>query len=319
MGASTFFVYICASNRILMELHKFERQLRLMMLLTQNRNYTLEELGERLDMSTRNVYRYVEAFKMAGFVVRKKGKYYSLDKSSPYFKDITRLVHFTEEEAYILKRAIESVDGNTSLKQDLKRKLYKVYDYDILSEIVVRNGIADNVHFLYEAIKQKKQVVFRQYKSSNSHAVKDRLVEPFAFTANNNEIWCYELGSGKNKLFKVSRIDKVELLDQFWQAEPEHQEGFIDVFHNSSDRRLPVTLRLGMAAANLLVEEFPLAEKYMQKADDSHWTFSAEVCRYEGIGRFVLGLYEDIEIVDSPEFEDFLAKKMQKIAEKIKV
>ena len=59
-----------------MELHKFERQLRLMMLLTQNRNYTLEELGERLDMSTRNVYRYVEAFKMAGFVVRKKGKYY---------------------------------------------------------------------------------------------------------------------------------------------------------------------------------------------------------------------------------------------------
>jgi predicted DNA-binding transcriptional regulator YafY len=51
-----------------MELHKFERQLRLMMMLTQNRNYTLEELGKRLDMSARNVYRYIEAFKMAGFV-----------------------------------------------------------------------------------------------------------------------------------------------------------------------------------------------------------------------------------------------------------
>lgn len=317
MGASTFFVYICASNCMSMELHKFERQLRLMMLLTQNRNYTLEELGERLDMSTRNVYRYVEAFKMAGFVVRKKGKYYSLDKSSPYFKDITSLVHFTEEEAYILKRAIESVDGNTSLKQDLKRKLYKVYDYDILSEIVVRNGIADNVHFLYEAIKQKKQVYFRQYRSSNSHMVKDRLVEPFAFTANNNEIWCYELSSGKNKLFKVSRITKVEFSEQSWQAEEQHQEGFIDVFHNSSDQRLPVTLRMGMVAANLLVEEFPLAEKYMEKVDDSHWIFSADVCRYEGVGRFVLGLYEDIEIVDSPGLESFLAEKMKKIAEKI--
>lgn len=296
-----------------MELHKFERQLRLMMMLTQNRNYTLEELGERLDMSTRNVYRYVEAFKMAGFVVRKKGKYYSLDKSSPYFKDITSLVHFTEEEAYILKRAIESVDGNTSLKQNLKQKLYKVYDYDILSEIVVRNGIADSVHFLYEAIKQKRQVIFRQYKSSNSHAVKDRLVEPFAFTANNNEIWCYELASGKNKLFKVSRITKVEIQEQIWQAETEHQEGFIDVFHNSSDQRLPVTLRMGMAAANLLIEEFPLAEKYMKKEDDSHWLFATDVCRYEGVGRFVMGLYEDIEIVDSPEFEDFLAKKSQNL------
>lgn len=302
-----------------MELHKFERQLRLMMMLTQNRNYTLEELGERLDMSTRNVYRYVEAFKMAGFVVRKKGKYYSLDKSSPYFKDITSLVHFTEEEAYILKRAIESVDGNTMLKQDLKRKLYKVYDYDILSEIVVRNGIADNVHFLYEAIKQKKQVYFRQYKSSNSHVVKDRLVEPFAFTANNNEIWCYEPMSGRNKLFKVSRISKVEMTETPWQAEAEHREGYIDVFHNSSDRRLLVTLRLGMAAANLLVEEFPLAEKYMTKEEDGHWIFSVEVCRYEGVGRFVLGLYEDIEIIDSPEFKEFLSEKMKKITEKMKV
>ena len=43
-----------------MELHKFERQLRLMMLLTQNRKYTLEELGKRLDMSSRNVYRYID-------------------------------------------------------------------------------------------------------------------------------------------------------------------------------------------------------------------------------------------------------------------
>ena len=35
-----------------MELHKFERQLRLMMLLTQNRKYTLEELGKRLEKCT---------------------------------------------------------------------------------------------------------------------------------------------------------------------------------------------------------------------------------------------------------------------------
>ncbi len=299
-----------------MELHKFERQLRLMMMLTQNRKYTLEELGERLDMSSRNVYRYIDAFRMAGFVVRKTGKYYSLDKSSPYFKDITSLVHFTEEEAYILKRAIESVDGNTSLKQNLKQKLYKVYDYNILSEIVVRSGIADNVHFLYEAIKEKKQVLFHQYKSSNSHVVKDRMVEPFAFTANNNEIWCYEPASGKNKLFKVSRITSVEVLNTDWEAEAVHQEGFIDVFHNSSDQRLPVKLRLGMTAVNLLVEEFPLAEKFLRKENESFWMFKADVCRYEGIGRFVLGLFEDIEVVDSPEFEAYLKGKTRKIVER---
>lgn len=294
-----------------MELHKFERQLRLMMMLTQNRNYTLEELGKRLDMSSRNVYRYIEAFKMAGFVVRKRNRCYYLDKSSPYFKDITSLVHFTEEEAYVLKRAIESIDGNTAMKQDLKQKLYKVYDYKILSEIVVKNGIGDNVHFLYEAIKEKKQVVLHQYKSSNSHATRNRVVEPFAFTPNNSEIWCYETSSAKNKLFKVSRIGKVEVLGEAWQFEDAHQGGFTDVFHNSSDLRLPVKLRLGMSAANLLVEEYPLAEKYMTREDENHWLFETEVCRYEGVARFVVGLLEDIEVLESPEFKAFLKKKIQ--------
>ena len=117
----------------------------------------------------------------------------------------------------------------------------------------------------------------------------------------------------------MSRISKVEIQETSWEKETEHQEGFIDVFHNSSDQRLLVTLRLGMAAANLLVEEFPLAEKYMKKEDDLHWLFSADVCRYEGVARFVLGLYEDVEIVDSPGFEEFMKEKVKKISEKIKV
>ena len=300
-----------------MELHKFERQLRLMMLMTSNRKYTLEELGERLEMSSRNVYRYVEAFKMAGFIVRKQNGFYSLDKSSPYFKDITRLVHFTEEEAYILKRAIESIDENTSLKENLKAKLYKVYDYQILSEIVVRSGIGDNVHNIYESIKQKKQVAFHNYRSSNSHSVSDRIVESFAFTANNNGIWCYEPVSGKNKLFKVSRIESVEIKETDWQFETLHQQGFTDVFHISSDKRLPVKLRMGLTAANLLIEEFPLAEKQLTMEDNSHWILETDVCGYAGVGRFVLGLFDDMEILGSEEFKDYILANVRRMSEKI--
>ena len=297
-------------KRIVMELVKFERQLRLMMMLTQNRNHTLEDLGKMLGMSPRSVYRYLEAFKMAGFVVRKTDKCYYLDKSSPYFKDITSLVHFTEEEAYVLKRAIESLDGGSAMKQNLKKKLYNLYDYNILSEIVVRSGMADNVHFLYEAIKEKRQVLFKSYKSSNSHTVKDRIVEPFAFTSNNNEIWCYEPLSGKNKLFKVSRIGKVVVLDAVWDWESKHECYFTDIFHNSSNQCLPVKLRLGMNAVNLLLEEYPLAEKYLFKEDKEHWILQTEVSRYEGIARFVLGLMEDIEVLETPEFNNYLRKRL---------
>jgi len=97
-----------------MRLDKFDRQLRLMILLTQNREYTLDEICDRLEISRRNLYYYIEGFKENGFIVEKKGQVYRLDKDSPFFKNITELVHFTEDEAVILRQVLSSA-SNTSV------------------------------------------------------------------------------------------------------------------------------------------------------------------------------------------------------------
>jgi predicted DNA-binding transcriptional regulator YafY len=115
-----------------MDQPKLERLLRLMKMLTANSYLTVEDIAEKLSISTRSVYRYIDNFREAGFVIKKQNNCIRLDKSSPYFKDISELIHFTEEEAYILKSAIESIDENNLLKQNLKKKLYTVYNYKIL-------------------------------------------------------------------------------------------------------------------------------------------------------------------------------------------
>ncbi len=292
-----------------MDLQKFERQLHLMMLLTQNTRYTVQDLAQQLEMTTRSIYRYLDAFKMMGFVVEKHGNCYRLDKSSPYFKSITELVHFTEEEALLLKQAVESLDGTSVMKQNLKKKLYNIYDYDILSEVVVQSGIGRNVNRLYEAIKTQRQVILKGYRSAHSQQVSDRAVEPFAFTANNAEVWCYELKSGRNKIFKLSRIDEVAVLDTTWLYPDKHAEIWTDFFHISSDKRLPIRLRLGMTSASLLLEEYPLAASHLTQEDENHWLLQTEVCSYLGVGRFVLGLFEDIEVQESTEFKQYLQQK----------
>ena len=38
--------------------------------------------------------------------------------------------------------------------------------------------------------------------SGNSHKVSDRLVEPFEFTTNMIDVWCYDLEKKGNKVFK---------------------------------------------------------------------------------------------------------------------
>ena len=69
-----------------MELEKFARQLRLMVMLTQNRVVTVEEISEALGMSKRSIYRYIDLFRSMGFIVIKQGTCYRIDHTSPFRK-----------------------------------------------------------------------------------------------------------------------------------------------------------------------------------------------------------------------------------------
>ena len=144
-----------------MEQPKLDRQLRLMMTLTGNCNLSLKQIAERFDTSERTIYRYIDTFREAGFVIKKVNGFHRIDKSSPYFKDISSLVHFTEEEAYILKSAIENIDENNLIKQNLKKKLYTVYDYKILAETVAKGRNSININRLISAMDEQKQVIIK--------------------------------------------------------------------------------------------------------------------------------------------------------------
>ena len=300
-----------------MDQPKLERMLRLMKLMTGNVNYTVNDLAERLDTSYRSIYRYIETFKDAGFVVQKlDGGVYKLGMESRYFKEISQLVHFTDEEAHIVNQLIEALDDTNSLKQNLRRKLTTVYNCTSMASSIVRGKNASNVNRLLEAIEEHRQVVLVDYASSHTGVVRNRLVEPFGFTTNYVQAWCYEPESGMNKLFKVSRIGSVEVLDVEWQSEVQHAEGYIDIFRMTGFDQHRVQLRLGMLARNLLIEEYPLAERDITSLGDKSWLLDAMVCNYLGIGRFVMGLLDDVEIVDSPEFERYIADSVAKISHK---
>ena len=294
-----------------MDQPKIERLLRLMKLMTGNVNYTVNDLAERLDTTYRSIYRYIESFKDAGFVVQKlDGGVYKLSKESPHFKDISQLVHFTDEEAHIVNQLIEALDDTNMLKQNLRKKLCSVYNCTSMASSVVHGANASNVNSLVDAIERRSQVVLRGYASSHTGNCRDRVVEPFGFTTNYVQVWCYEPESGMNKLFKTSRIASVEVLDREWKYADRHNEGYIDIFRMTGYEQYDVKLRLGMLAHNLLIEEYPLAERDITALDENSWLLDTKVCNYRGVGRFVMGLMDDIEIVDSPEFVDYIKQQV---------
>ena len=284
-----------------MDQPKIERVLRLMQLLSGSRRYTIEELAERLDMSARTIYRYIDTFKSVGYAVRKEGGVPRLVKMDER-DDIAQLVHFTDEEAYVVNRLIDALDNGNVLKQSLRRKLRAVCDCSSVVDCVVHGKDAVNVHALIEAIGEKRQVRLVDYASSHSGVVRDRWVEPFEFTSDYNQVWCYDVEDERNKLFKTMRIGRVEVLKEGWMAEEKHVKGFVDVFRFSGPERYRVKMELDVRARNFMVECFPLAEQYMIKVDDELWVMETDVCGLDNVRGFVL-ITEGARIVSSEKLD----------------
>ena len=89
-------------NKEFMRHDKLERELYLLQLLTENRTYTIERLCEKLGISRRNLYYYLEFFRDSGFKVYKHGNCYSIDRNSPFFNRLIERISITEEEAVMI-------------------------------------------------------------------------------------------------------------------------------------------------------------------------------------------------------------------------
>jgi predicted DNA-binding transcriptional regulator YafY len=292
---------------------KLERELNLILMLTENHNWTVEDICRKQDISRRNFYYYLDFFRLAGFKVEHKKPYYRIKKDSPFFKKLDEIVHFTEDEAITLRRILDKTGDQSIQVQRLRQKLDRLYDLEILDSVELQEQLAHNVTTLYEAIKTGVCVTIKGYASPHSNTVSDRVVEPFLLMNGNREVRCYELSSGMNKTFKLSRMQDVELMDIIWEHQNKHRQMFTDVFMFSGEQQWTVTLLMGRLAVSVLREEYPKAERFIEEQADGCWRAELPVCSFVGIGRFVIGLFEDIQVLGCDEFKDFLKIKINKL------
>lgn len=295
-----------------MDQPKIERLLRLMKMMSGNINYTIDELADKLGTSYRSIYRYIDTFKESGFVVEKlHSNVYKLGKMPRTHVDLKSLIYFSEEEAYIVNSLINSLDSTNMLKTNLKKKLSAVYNSTSIVNYVQKKELAEHIELLGQAIREKKRVILKSYESSHSHEVSDRFIEPFEFTTNCIDVWGYDLEKKENRVFKISRIGRVSLLDDSWCNEERHEKSKTDCFRISSFEQSRVKLELSIMAKNLLIEEYPLAEKDIRKEGDK-WILETMVSGMEGVGRFFLGLAHEIKILESDELKEYTRKFVER-------
>lgn len=65
-----------------------------------------------------------------------------------------------------------------------------------------------------------------------------------------------------------------------------------------------------MRAYLLLREDYPLSIPYCEKNENGYYQFHGPVSSFDGIARFVLGLLDEVKIVNPPEFKDYILFKI---------
>jgi len=291
--------------------NRLQKLLEILTLLSGNVMYSIKEIAERKEISKRSAYRYIETIENAGFVFNHVGSRMKIDKENSHGKMLDDLLHFSKEEAFILSKAIQSIDEDNLIKGNLIKKLYSLYDFKRVANTILHKEQSDNVHRLLEAIENKKQVILKEYQSANSQNIRDRLVEPIKFTINYISIWCYDLESNTTKLFKTARIKAIEVSSNAAINHQEYKVGHMDIFRISGQYQLPVKLRLSLRAKSLLIEEYPISETFIITENDNSYLFDGWVCSWEGIARFVMGLVGEIEIIDTLGLSNFIKEKVK--------
>lgn len=246
-----------------------------------------------------------------GFVVVTENQTHRLSPDSPFFLSLARSVNFTDVEATFLHRLLDGTDEKNPMVPTIRRKLERFYHLRQFTDTRFKAHNIETLHALMEAIRQQRVVCLKDYSSPHSNTVSDRVVEPYQLLNENLDIRCYELKTRMCKTFKLARIGSVEVYDTPWIYEEQHSRLFTDIFMFSGPERLPVRLLMKQLSHNLMLEEYPISSGCFTPTADGRWLFQADLASYVGIGRFILGLYDDIEILGDVGLQAYVRQKIQ--------
>lgn len=291
---------------------KTHRLLRLIMYLSNSYSKTKEECAEFLGIRDSAFYNYRNVLLDTGFDLRQKDGKYWIEYPDKDHQVLRNVLHFSEEETWLLSRCIDLLEEKPGNAAGLKRKLAAFLSQDKAIEAYIHKEKSAIVQSLRKAQKEKKQILLINYSSGNSQTVKNRLVEPFEFKDDFNLVWAYEPALNQNRQFKICRIEDVQESPIAWEYERSHRSKPVDIFRNTGDLDKQVECVLTLKAKNLLIEEYPLSERFLTKRSGTKFILKAPVAKYEGPGRFVLGLRDDVDPHGDDEFLEYLKIKINK-------
>lgn len=284
------------------------------MLLAGNRYYSRNILQERLNVSTRTLYRDLNLLEECGFIIeRNEGSYRLVNNTAS--KAIGQILIFSEEEVSLIISLLNKSNGPLTMRDSLIKKLQTLYDVRINEKFQIDLNLK-KIEILSTAIEERKKVFIEQYQSYPNKDQYNFIIEPYKINLDDT-VNALEEKSKICRNYQIEKICKLKLLSQKWDHQDLHKiplSGNRVLSQNRNSQLDSISLLMTKKAYELLIKDFPLMKPYI-KEEESNFRLQAPVTDYFSIGRFVLGLPGEILVKESSSFLRYLEKQKQQFGE----
>ncbi len=269
---------------------------------------TMKQLQYLLNCSNSQVYRIKDLLEHLGYPIDKDEKNrYFLQFSFPRSGKTV----FQPDELFFLQDHLQQVstDSQSSpLVESILHKLNLNLSLIPLADALPQLHASRIIQLIRSGLDTKTCLLLKKYRSLTSDTVADRRVEPLELTLDHRYLIAWDLDKDDQRQFKINRIEDVDFLEI--SVLPRHIPTPMDLFGLTGPEWLPVSMKLSKTAYHLLIEEFPLSRPHIRRGQEAI-IFDGMVRNWKGIGRFVLGLPEEVEVLAPEEFKEYLERKVR--------
>lgn len=273
---------------------------------------TVTELIPLIGVSKSQIGRYLDILKDLEYPIETDKQH----RKSIKFMTISQTNGLSEEEIAYLVEVLQHNKYNPHLKTSILHKFDKNLSLIPMVDMLPDLHRHEIIQLIKDAIYLKNHVRITRYHSFTSNTSATRIVEPMELTKDARYLIAWEPSKNRQGQFKINRIEGIDILYDSPVVEA-HYPSPVDAFGLTGESWQDVHLEITALAYDLMAEEFPLTRPFVTKIEnrtreEKQFSFRTTVRKWEGIGRFVLGLTKHIDVIAPQAFKDYLNENIKK-------
>lgn len=294
---------------------QIQRLFEIVYILLQKQHVTAKELAEHFEVSTRTIYRDLDALSMAGIpLYTTKGHQGGIFLMEEY---VLKRSLFSEEEQQKLITALQSyhIADRTEI-EPLLTKLSATFLRKVDNWIAVDfadwnpDSQANETFLLLKNAILKKQVIQFGYHASNGICTQ-RVVEPLQLLFKGSA-W-YLIGYCREKqaqrYFKLNRMENFECLNEYFQRELDTSQ-LQEAKHWYQQEMLHLKLRMKETVAYRLFDEYD--SSCFQRQENGDFLVTIDFPKSEWVYGYLLSFGDAVYILEPQDVREEVCQRMQK-------